>query len=406
MQNLKSAALAACISLGLAAAAHGAELRLAAPGAGDQIVERVAAVDLRAQSAHLDRNPVSLSWALDPAEALNDKPLPFVQQSREYWLDASEAELRRGIALPTTAEAALIRITPKGNNSHPLQVDDLSIRSNGVAHDGRSATQSVADAASLRAAGMEVSDGTIVARLAPVVGKGRIELAAPTASGNYLIHVFEPASSTVLNLGTAHDTVPGGKAVQITASLQGATAQAAKGMLTAPDGHTQPFELSRRADGSWQAEVVPDVAHATGPGLWEVHVFASGGDKSSPVLRDAKTAFAVARPTAKLSGQVSRDAKDAQSLRLDFGVQVASASRYQIAAVLYGTAADGTRKPAAYAQSATWLEAGNGRVALSFDAAALKAAGLSAPYELRDLRLSNQADLSLLERRERALDIR
>jgi hypothetical protein len=29
--------------------------------------------------------------------------------------------------------------------------------------------------------------------------------------------------------------------------------------------------------------------------------------------------------------------------------------------------------------------------------------GLSAPYELRDLRLVNQADMGLLERRERAL---
>ena len=403
MSNLKSAALAACITLGLASLAQAADLRLAAAGSNDQVVTRLATADLSKLSATLDRVPVRTSWALDPAEALADRPVPFVQQSREYWLNADEAQLRKGVPLPTTAAAALIRISPHSNNSTALSIDDVQFRNNGQQFEGRAATQSVAETAALRAAGMDVAEGTVVAKLAPAVGKGRIELAAPAAKGNYLIHVFEPTSSQVLRLGATRDTVLGGSTVQIVANLDGARAASAKGILTAPDGHTQSFDLSPQRDGSWQADVTPDAAHANGPGLWEVHAFASGSADGVAVLRDAKTAIAVAVPTARLSGTVTPERTRGGGLSLSVGVEVASASRYQLAGVLYGTAADGSRKPAAYAQSAAWIEAGADRLVLEFDAQALNGAGLKAPYELRDLRLGNQADLSTIERRERAV---
>uniref|UniRef100_UPI002147E17F DUF4785 family protein n=1 Tax=Tahibacter caeni TaxID=1453545 RepID=UPI002147E17F len=349
MPNPKSAALAASIALSLAGVAQAAELRLSAPAAGDQVPTRLSAnPDTRATAA-LDHTPVSVSWALDAAEPLAERPQAFVQQSREYWLDANEAELRRGIVLPTTADAALIRISPHGGNRSRLTVDDLVIRNGAVELDGRVATQSLVDETALRAAGMDVSDGTVIARLSPAAGKGRLELAVPAASGSYLIHVFEPTSTTVLSLAAARDTVLAGQPLRVTAALQGAKALTAKGLLTAPDGHTQPFELQQQADGSWQADVVPDAAHARGPGLWEVHAFASGGSSRLPVQRDAKTAFALSRPSARLDGTVASAEAGRGGLSLSVGIEAASASRYQLAGVLYGTAADGTRRPAAYA---------------------------------------------------------
>ncbi len=408
MAILKSAALAASIALGVASLAQAADLRLSSPSAGDQVPAALVASRDAAATRTLDRMPTRISWALDAADALNDRPVPFVRESREYWLDASEAQLQRGVALPTTADAALIRISPHGNNPSRLTVDDLVIRNGARELAGRAATQNVADETSLRAAGMDVPDGTIIAKLATAVGKGDLRLVAPTARGSYLIHVFEPASSTVLTLGTTRDTILAGQSLRISARLDGARATSAKGVLTAPDGHSQPFDLRPQADGSWQADVVPDAAHASGLELWEVHTFASGGDRSTPVLRDAKTAFALSRPTARLTGDVRTVADPARGggLSLDIGVQAANGSRYQLAGVLYGTASDGTRRPLAYAQSAAWLDAGSGRLALTFDAASMAAGKLAAPYELRDLRLTNQADMSLVERRERAVEIR
>ena len=157
------------------------------------------------------------------------------------------------MTLPTTAAAALIRISPHSSNSTKLGVDDLLVRSGARQFEGRAATQNVADTQALRAAGMEVSEGTVVLKLAAEVGQGRIELAAPAARGNYLVHVFEPASTKVLHLNAAQDTVVGGDAVQIIASLDGARASSAKGVLTAPDGHAQNFDLVLQRDGSWRA---------------------------------------------------------------------------------------------------------------------------------------------------------
>lgn len=407
MPNLKSAALAASLALGLAGVAQAADLRLSAPAAGDQVPTRLSANPDTRATATLDRTPVAVSWALDPAANLAERPEAFVQQSREYWLDADEAQLRRGIGLPTTAEAALIRISPHGGNRSRLSVDDLVIRNGGVELNGRAATQSLVDETALRAAGMDVPEGTVIARLAPAAGKGRLELAVPAASGSYLIHVFEPTSTAVLSLTAARDTVLAGQPLRISAALQGAKALTASGLLTAPDGYSQPFALQLQADGSWQADVVPDAAHALGPGLWEVHAFTSGGTSRAPVQRDARTAFALSRPSARLDGTVASTADAGRGgLSLAVGIEAASASRYQLAGVLYGTAADGTRRPAAYAQSAGWLDAGNGRLTLSFDRSTLEAAKLTAPYELRDLRLSDQADLRLIERRARAVELR
>ncbi|HOV58915.1 MAG TPA: DUF4785 family protein, partial [Rhodanobacteraceae bacterium] len=112
---------------------------------------------------------------------------------------------------------------------------------------------------------------------------------------------------------------------------------------------------------------------------------------------DAKTAFAVAQPTARFDGALQRE--DGAALALRIGVEVAAASRYQVSGVVYGSAADGSLQPLAMAQSAAWLEPGQASVRLQVDDASLRAGGLAAPFELRDLRLTNQADLSLIERR-------
>ncbi|MCQ4166482.1 DUF4785 domain-containing protein [Tahibacter harae] len=406
MSNLKTAALAASLLLALAGLAQAAELRLAAAAADDQVVTRLVAADPGAAAAALERQPLSAAWALDPQQPLAARPEVFVQESREYWLDASEAELQRGVSLPTTAAAALIRISPHSNNSTKLGIDDLVVRSAAGEFDGRAASQSLADTAALRAAGMDVSEGTVIVKLAPAVGQGRIELAAPAARGNYLIHVFEPASKNVLKLGAARDSVVAGDSLRISAKLDSARGESAKGLLTAPDGHSQAFEFRQLRDGSWQADVVPDAAHANGPGLWEIHAFASGSSDGARVLRDAKTAVAVARPTARFSGAVENLMSARGTVELGVGIEVAGASRYQLSGVLYGTGKDGLRRPAAYAQSAAWLEAGAQRLVLKYDAQSLAAAGLSAPYELRDLRLGNQADQTTLERRAVALELR
>lgn len=385
-------------------AAAAADLQLAAPGPNDQTPGKLVAASSKGGTARLDRTPVAISWALDPAAALAAAPVPFVRESREYWRDATAAELHAGVKLPTTAPQALIRLSPRAGNAATLTADQLVVRANGRQYAASEALQSLADASALRSAGMDVPEGSVVAKLSATVGAGDIELAVPSASGSYLVHVFEPKSTQTLNLGATRDTVIAGNALTIHANFAGATAQKATGMISAPDGHTQDVTFALGADGTFTATVVPDPAHAGGPALWEVHAFAEGQAGKQRVLRDARTAFAVSTPTARLTGGAT-NASARQSVSFDVGVEAASASRYQLSGVLYGRGKDGSAQPFAYAQSAAWLDAGNGTIALRFEGTALSAK-LAAPYELRDLRLVNQADMSLIERREQAFTVR
>ena len=231
-------------------------------------------------------------------------------------------------------------------------------------------------------------------------------MSAPNASGRYLVHVFEPKSTQVLSLRAVRDTIVAGESLTIRANFDGATPAKATGVLSAPDGHTQDLAFRFAEDGSLIATVVPDPAHASGPALWEVHAFAEGQNGKRRVLRDAKTAFAVAAPTARFTGAVDLTSTGRTGLEFQLGLEAASASRYQASAVLYGRADDGTAKPIGYAQAAAWIERGNGVVALAFDNTTLAASKLAAPYELRDLRLVNQADMAVIERRELALVVK
>ncbi|HJU41063.1 MAG TPA: DUF4785 domain-containing protein, partial [Tahibacter sp.] len=103
--------LTGAVLLAFGAHASAADLHLAAPGANDQVPRKLVAGSAKAAQS-LDRKAAAISWALEADAKLDAAPVPFVRESREYWRDASEAELRAGIALPTTAPEALIRISP------------------------------------------------------------------------------------------------------------------------------------------------------------------------------------------------------------------------------------------------------------------------------------------------------
>lgn len=368
--------------------------RLRGPAPGKLAVDR------------LDHTSVSVSWALDPAQALDARPQPFVRESREFWIDASEAELQAGVKLALSAPGAVIRISPHADKaSTTIDARDIVLRAGGRSYSSAEATRGIVDEAALSAAGMDAPHGSIAMRLSDAIGAGNVELSVPTVHGSYLVHVFEPASAVVLKLGADRDSVNAGAPIRIRASLEGGIGRI-NGLISAPDGASQNLDFARQSDGSYVASVTPDLAHAGDQGLWEAHTFAVASGKAA-IQRDAKTAFAVGVPVARFDGSAERNTSKAGvgGIALNVGVESIAPSRYQVSAVLYGTASDGSLKPTAMAQSATWLASGHGAIELRYDADSLAKSGVRAPYELRDLRLVNQADMSLLERRERALTL-
>lgn len=397
-------ALAAVIAAAGGSAA-GAQLSLLPAGPDDLVA--TALVSPKSAPAPvtsgIERAPVQFAWALEADKALATPP-PHVAESREYYTELAAEALAKGHPLHATAPGAVVRISPLGQ-AKALQPAMLSLSRDGV--DLGDAIENPATAAQMKASGAEFAEGTIAFRIAPQAGEGRFLLKAAGVSGRYLLHVYEPQSEWSATLSTAADTAFAGGTLEAFLSLRDAKGVVAptrlRGALSAPDGRVYDVAYASSDKGTAVARIELPAGVSPVPGLWELHGFAAArAADGSPVLRDVKTSFALVAPTARLEGSVDARRDDA-GLAFSLPVKVAAPGRYEVRAVLYGTAADGRLQPAAIAHGAAWLD-GDGSLGLAF-ARDVIGPGLHAPWELRDLQLHDQARLAKLETRAVALRI-
>jgi hypothetical protein len=364
------------------------------PGSRDQAPSRL--VSAPAPAGEFERKPVSFAWALDPWAEL-DAPAPFVAESREYWALTEAGELQAGLSIDTTAPGALIRVSPAAGSA-AVEPGQLRMLRNGKAIAQPESFQRRANAAQLKAAGMEVPDGSAIVQLAPEQGKGRFQVQLAQAKGRYLVHVFEPNSEYVLKAQAGRRSVLAGDTLEVSAEMANGASKMAGGQvggsLISPSGRS--YDLAFR-NGKARIEV-PDEA-GTLPGLWEVHLSSANFDQGASIQRDARTAVEVTRPTARLGGGYRFDAA---TLRFELPVQAAAPGRYELRGTLYATGPDGVARPVAQAHVADWFEAGTRPLALAFGRGNVPS-GFGAPYELRYVELKDQARMGTLETRELAL---
>lgn len=383
--------LLSCLILAAAASAQAGTLL--PPSAGDQRPQRLQPAAPPAMP--LERAPVSFAWSLDPATPLA-APAPFQAESREYWTVVEAADLQRGHGIQTTAPGAVVRISPE-RGAAPVDATQLRVAKGGRAIARPEAFRRQASAAQLRAAGMDVGDGSIVVQLAETHGAGRFDLLLPQASGRYLVQVYEPNSPFVLQAQADRRSVLAGDRFEVAGALRHGQAALAggaySGELVAPDGRRFPLAF----DGG-RARVDAPVQVSAVPGLWEVTLYAGAVADGQPVQREVRTAVEVVAPTARFAGGY---AFDPAALRVGLPVEVAAAGRYEARGTLYATGPAGDLRPVAQAQAAAWLDPGHGRLSLGF--AGYLPPGHGAPYELRDLQLLDQGRLGTLETRARAL---
>lgn len=345
----------------------------------------------------LESLPVRFSWVL-PADQKIEAQQPFVRESKEYWTRVPGAELAKGTTVRTTAKGALIRLSPVSSDAKSaaaISAEDIVITAAGKSLQGRAAMANAAGDAELKMAGTAFPDGTLAFQLKDEVGHGAITLALSKAAGDYLVHVFEPNSNEVLKLSMDRITANHGQRYKVFATYNGGEAlDAIDGMVSAPNGAQVDLSFKRADDGRYVAEVAHDALAGAGQGLWEVHAFAAA--KGASVQRDAKTAFASSIPRAQLGAGVRTVQNDDGSLAMNFKLRVAAESRFEVRGTLYGMD-DGKMRPAAQASAAAMLKPGNGQLELVFDADTMAKIGVAAPYQIRDLTLVDQADLSTVE---------
>jgi hypothetical protein len=365
------------------------------PAAGDQSPSALMA--LPAPAGTIERKPVAFAWALDPTAGLA-APAPHAAESREYWFVADAGELARGVDVSTTAPGAVIRLSPADGRAR-IDPGAVRLRKAGKAIADAQAFAQRHDAATMRAAGLDVPDGSAVLRIAADQGAGTFRLQVPAATGRTLVHVFEPDSAYVLRAQAQRTNVLAGDVLEVASVLQRGQAKLGggelQGELVSPSGRRYPLGFH---DGV--ARVAVPVDADTAPGLWEVQAYASYVADGVAVQREVRTAVQVSRPTARLTGDYGFD-PSALTLRLP--LQVGSPGRYELRGTLYATGPDGVARPVAQAHSANWFAAGGGQLTLGFGRGNVPA-GYGAPFEVRQLELNDQSRMGQLE--VRALAVR
>lgn len=395
------ATLAVALALAGAAHAQGATLLPAARG---DVAVRTLATDAPAAPPSTERAPVHFSWALPADAGPIMAPTPYTAVSREYWKDVDGAALARGVTIHTTAPGALVLISPASDASRAVVPGALRVRQGGRAMAAQDATVGLASQAALEAAtGTGFAPGALGFRLRPALGAGAFDLQLADARGRYVVHVREPDSAVALRVENPAPAYRTGDRVSLQASLDNEAGRARLGgiggMVVAPDGRDFPLRAVRTRGGIELDAVLPRDASSV-PGLWEAHVMATGDADGGRVLRDAKVAFEVTAPTARLGGKYEARSDAGGQLSFELPVEVGSPGRYEVRAVLYGTDASGELAPVAVGHAADWLGRGAGALTLVFPPDLVRNA--SAPYELRQLVLNDQGRMGRLEYRERA----
>ena len=393
----KTILYAALISASSAAFAGSGQLLPAGPA--DLVSTHISNAALPA--GNFEHQPVSFHWVLDPGAELATAT-PFVSESREYWTQVDATEMQRGFAIDTTAPGAVVRVSPIGK-SLPAAPEQLHLLQAGSAVKADLAFAHRANAEQLQQAGMDVSNGSAVVQFNPQLGQGRFQLQMANAQGRYLVHVFEPNSPYALRAQANHANLLAGDRVDVSAGLANGRTNLSgtqmTGVLVAPSGQTYPLNFAVNSRGEMHASAQLPAQASAAPGLWEAQVFAGASENGNPIQRDTRTAFAVAQPTARLTGQYRFDPL---SMRVTLPLQIGASGRYGVGGTLYATAPDGVARPVAVAQSAAWFEPGQHASSLGFDRASVPL-GYRAPFELRYVELKDQTRQAQLETRELAL---
>lgn len=356
-------------------------------------------------SRHAESAPVSFTWAAERDYAGQAGMQPVSVESRQYWVDIDGQSLARGIDLPVTSAGAVIRISALEANSRlSLDIEQLELAVNGQSLN-RGQLADIASGEQLRDQGLQVPRDSIAFRMPQDVSAGSLNLRLSGAPSQQalVVHVFEPNSDWVASLVAPRSNFLAGQPISFDVVLSNGRQQVAvdsvEAFLVSPNAD-QSWPLNHDRNASTLGARAP-LSSGQAQGLYEAHAYVEQPAGDIVVRRDLKLAFSVAPAAGRFNGQVSQVA--GSDLQLNLGVEVVAAGRYQVNGEIYGSNPRGQLEPLAFAQSAAVLEAGRGQIGLSVQEEILKASGLQAPFEVRNLQLLDQGRMYMLEERQRAI---
>lgn len=361
------------------------------------------------------KEPASFAWAVDPESEVDPEPTRFVARSRGYWMRVGQDELVQGIELPTTTPGATVALHPLGATGGLSPVALTVVDPAGSEHVQGEAMAMVADAEDMAGNGLPLAKGTSMFAMDAALGSGTFALRADgdamqgVAADAFLVQVHEPDSDATLEVWTDRDAYLHGDTLTLEADFAWDGAKLDDGRLDArivtPTGEGWAVELAPvggEGSGHFMGTMSLDSDVPSHGAPWEVEVCALVvTDAGRRARRCAHTSFAYAVPTAMLVGaDVDRDETE---IVATLELEVAAPGRYAASGTVFGSDAQGRKRPVGVLQSAAWLEVGVGALTLSVDPSVLADAGLGAPFSLDDLRVVDQGRLGILHRQSNGI---
>ncbi|MCC5791800.1 MAG: DUF4785 family protein [Legionellaceae bacterium] len=341
----------------------------------------------------LSHSSLSTHWPL-PRQAWFSQQVRS-QESRSWQQGLSGRDLVAGFPLHTLAERAVIRLTPLQGKPRSNWQQALSIVSaQGKKWSVPEAGQST-DASALPLA-PELAQNSLLLELAPELAHGsfRLQLAGGETEpdARWQLSVYDRFSDLYLHVETDKAEYQYGDLLTATIYMHDASRRYPLELLEAfveiPGGRRQALVLEAVKPSVYQGTFRLQEYRLMQGENWNLQVRAHQQREDSIVIRTANTLFSYTVPSAKVKS-LHRDSRNLWDI--DVAVETAMPSRYAVQAILYGYDAHGQLQAAQLAQSAQWLEKGEGRMTLHFGEEAM--AELKAPYHIGAIKLSDLTQL-------------
>ncbi|MEW6984402.1 DUF4785 domain-containing protein [Colwelliaceae bacterium 6471] len=357
-------------------------------------------VNIDAPQHMVEQKTIHFSQAIQANGKFLTAKQGYESSSDEYWFEVTGAQLNKGVNLDISQAEALIRLSGK-TSADNREFDNNTIDPSNIElfksnHKLTTPFQQTVSQQQLATANIFPNSSAV--KLDKAVGNGQFKLLVNEKlmpGQRFVINVKEKNSPHKLHLSTPSMNYLSGQQVDIKAEFKHNDAVLAfakhQGFIKTPSGVKHPVKLITSPSG-FRVEIPGDIANEKRGQLYELHVESQAVDKALNIRRNGKIAFAVAKPTAAMEDNVA-----VESTGANINLTVASEGRYEISGIVYGTNKQGRFVPFMLSRSAYYLPAGEHQLPLVFDQSIITSSGLTAPFNVKNLRLMDQSRMALLQ---------
>src|SRR3990167_2101940 len=326
-----------------------------------------------ASCEHLSHDALSTHWPIQ-ANQLGHETL-HQQISKKYSVNTTFKEIEKGVDLYTEAPGAVIRIStvasPNKHHATPAFKPTFFIKTK------KSGLLQLNQASRLIATDDELKhsyfakDTPVILQLKPELGAGKITLSASPTPGHedlqYIVHVFDKNAESYLTVETNkamyHYVDQLTTTITLGDNVSHYPLDSVKASFVNPEGDIIPLTLKQNADNRYSATTsLKSTKNSVGDN-WYVEAETVANQQGNLINRQAHTAFTYAIPSAVIN-EINQ--ADSSPFTFTATIDVATASRYALEAVLFRTDEKGNKIPLEVAQSASWLTPGVQQITFSF----------------------------------------